>query len=149
MAHALTSDEIRKQSTTLIANIRKAISSTPPDLQTAKFLTLELKQLNRLSNFRNQRFRSELQSLQANADSIFLSFNNLANEISHVRKSVVACLNFKYVFSTFCCLISFLAGRQIRTLNWFPLGILSRRAQRKLGLIWLKKTTSIICELVD
>jgi hypothetical protein len=95
LAHSLTSDEIRKQSKTLIADIRKAITSTPPDFQTAKFLTLELKQLNRLSNFRNQSFRTELQGLQANADSIFLSFNNLANEISHIRKSIAACLDFR------------------------------------------------------
>ncbi|KAI6190719.1 hypothetical protein M3Y97_00149000 [Aphelenchoides bicaudatus] len=95
LAQALTSAKIREKAATLIAEIRKAVASKPPDFQTAKLLSLELKQLNRLSNLRNQRFKNELQSLQSQADSIFLSFNNLANEISHIKKSINACLDFR------------------------------------------------------
>lgn len=97
MAQSLTSNEIQACSTNLISQIREAISSQPPDLDTAKFLALELKQLNRLSNFRNHRLKSEVQALQNNADLVYLSFNNLANEISHIRKSITTCLDFRLV----------------------------------------------------
>jgi hypothetical protein len=95
LAQALTSDEIQTKSTSLIAQIRSALSAKPPDFGTAKFLSIELKQLNRLSNFRNQHLKNQIQLLQNNADLIYLSFNNLANEISHIRKSITACLDFR------------------------------------------------------
>lgn len=99
MANALTSEEIQRRSSKLISEIREAVSSTPRNLQTAKMLSLELKQLNRLSNFRNQQLKNELQSLQNNADAVYLSFNNLANEISHMKKSIVAFLDFRSVLT--------------------------------------------------
>ncbi|KAI6213919.1 hypothetical protein M3Y94_00208300 [Aphelenchoides besseyi] len=95
MALALTSDVIRSKSAQLISGIRMATTSNPPNLSEAKFLTLQLRQLNRLSNFRNRRLKEQILTAQHESDLVFLTFNNLANEISHLKRTISSTLNFR------------------------------------------------------
>ena len=101
MATILPSESIRQRASDLIASIGQAVRAQPPDIQRAKFLTIQLRGLNRLSNFRNRKLKDATHTAQADADLIFLSYNNLKNEVSHLRKNIATCLDFRYFFPIF------------------------------------------------
>ncbi|KAI6233574.1 hypothetical protein M3Y99_00892900 [Aphelenchoides fujianensis] len=95
MAEALTSDEIRTKSSELIAGVRAALRSEPPDLVEAQVLTLQLRQLNRLSNFRNARLKERTAAARHETDLVFLKFHNFGNEIHHLKKRISEMLSFR------------------------------------------------------
>jgi hypothetical protein len=94
----LTAEEIRTKSEKAITGIRAAISARPPDLINAKIMALELRQLNRLSNYRNRRFKDDVMVVQKEADSMYLSFHKTSNHIWHLRKKIAECLNYPWVY---------------------------------------------------
>ncbi|KAI1696581.1 fms-interacting protein domain-containing protein [Ditylenchus destructor] len=56
---------------------------------------IRLRNLNRLSNFRNKILRERLATARQKAEGHFLQLQNFKSEIGHLRKAIEACLEFQ------------------------------------------------------
>ncbi|CAD5212439.1 unnamed protein product [Bursaphelenchus okinawaensis] len=95
LAVRLTAQKVREISEKLISGIRECLQHTPRDIRRAQCFALQLRQLNRHSNYRLKKLKDQLGEVRGDAEQAALAQNNLASEISHIKRSIAACLDFK------------------------------------------------------
>lgn len=66
---------------------------------------IELKKLNRMEKFRTKFARDSLVTAKSSVDSKHLHLQNLLYEVMHLKKEVIKCLQFKYVFIFFIMIL--------------------------------------------
>lgn len=91
----LTTEQIRAKSAELVEGIRQCIKERPRNTKRAQVLALQLRQLNRHSNFRLKKLREALSTVRAEAEQAALAQNNLCSEIAHIKRNIAHCREFR------------------------------------------------------
>lgn len=81
----------------MIEGIRRSLIGRPMDITKAKILTLELRQLNRLSNFKIHQSYKKILTLQEQADMMYMEMSNKSYEVWNMRRLINEYMEYKYV----------------------------------------------------
>ncbi|CAD5216788.1 unnamed protein product [Bursaphelenchus xylophilus] len=95
LASRLTAQKVREISEKLLQGIRECLQQRPRDVKKAQCFALQLRQLNRHSNYRLKKLKDKLNEVRTDAEQSALAQNNLSSEISHIKRSIAACLDFQ------------------------------------------------------
>uniref|UniRef100_A0A915P8N1 Uncharacterized protein n=1 Tax=Meloidogyne floridensis TaxID=298350 RepID=A0A915P8N1_9BILA len=94
-------DDVRK----LLAEIRSNLSSNQDkhpthsksshERSSALILAVKLRNMNRLFTFRNKQANTKLAEVRQKVEDHYLSLQNVSSEISHMKKNIETCLDFR------------------------------------------------------
>lgn len=68
------------------------------NFSSALILAVKLRNLNRLFSFRNRQENLKLGEVRQKVEEHYLSLQNVTNEITHMKKNIENCLEFRFIF---------------------------------------------------